>query len=205
MAKEIKTAPSQTPAAPNAPIGEAECVLIAQTAQQPRPREEPEAARLRAAVDIAVIRFMHDCLLRVGIAADVHWHDLQRTEDGSGLLTTPKSKTNPAGYVVYVSATAMSALDEMCSIKQALGIDDTDDRIFQMGSKQLTQRIRDACSFAGLKGKYGGSSPRIGMMQDLVRSGVPISDLTAAARSNNPAMTAGFMYRISASRGAVAQ
>ena len=149
---------------------------------------------------------MHDGLLRVGVAADVHWHDLQRTEgDGSGLLTTPKSKTNPAGYVVYVTATAMSALDEMCSIKQALGIDDTDDRIFQMGSKQLTQRIRDACSFAGLKGKYGGSSPRIGMMQDLVRSGVPISDLTAAARSNNPAMTAGFMYRISASRGAVAQ
>ena len=65
MAKEIKTAPAQTPAAPNAPIGEAECALIAQTAQQPRPREEPEAARLRAAVDIAVIRFMHDCLLRV--------------------------------------------------------------------------------------------------------------------------------------------
>ncbi len=204
MAKEIKTAPSQTPA-PNAPIGEAECALIAQTAQQPRPREEPEAARLRAAVDIAAIRFMHDCLLRVGIAAAVRWHDLQRTGDGSGLLTTPKSKTNPAGYVVYVSATAMSALDEMCSIKQAMGIDDTDDRIFQMGSKQLTQRIRDECSFAGLKGKYGGSSPRIGMMQDLVRSGVPISDLTAAARSNNPAMTAGFMYRISASRGAVAQ
>ena len=42
MAEEIKTAPSQTPA-PNAPIGESECALIAQTAQQPRPREEPEA------------------------------------------------------------------------------------------------------------------------------------------------------------------
>ena len=204
MAKAIKTETAQTPA-PNAPIGETECALIAQTAQQPRPGDQPGAARLRAAVDIAAIRFMHDGLLRVGVAADVHWHDLQRTEDGSGLLTTPKSKTNPAGYVVYVTARAMSALDEMRCIKQALGIDDTDDRIFQMGSKQLTQRIRDACSFAGLKGKYGGSSPRIGMMQDLVRSGVPISDLTAAARSNNPAMTAGFMYRISASRGAVAQ
>ena len=204
MAKEIKTEPAQTPA-PNAPIGEAEYALIAQTAQQPRPGEEPEAARLRAAVDIAAIRFMHDCLLRVGVAAAARWHDLQRTEDDSGLLTTPKSKTNPAGYVVYVSARAMSALDEMRSIKQALGINDTDDRIFQMASKQLTQRIRDACSFAGLKGKYGGSSPRIGMMQDLVRSGVPISDLTAAARSNNPAMTAGFMHRISASRRAVTQ
>ena len=79
----------------------------------------------------------------------------------------------------------MSALDEMRSIKQAMGIDDTDDRIFQMGSKQLTQRIRDACSFAGLKGKYGGSSPRIGM-QDLVRSGVPISDLTAARARTTP-------------------
>ena len=204
MAKKIKTAPAQTPA-PNAPIGEAEYTLIADAAQQPRPGEEPEAARLRAAVDIAVIRLMHDCLLRVGVAAAVRWHDLHRERDGSGLLTTPKSKTNPAGYVVYVSATAMSALDEMRSIKQAMGIDDIDDRIFQMGSKQVTQRIREACSFAGLKGKYGGSSPRIGMLQDLVRSGVPTSDLTAAARSNNPAMTAGFMYRISASRGAVAQ
>ena len=55
-----------------------------------------------------------------------------------------------------------------------------------MGSKQLTQRIREACSFAGLKGKYGGSSPRIGMMQDLVRSGVPISDLTAARALEQP-------------------
>ena len=119
MAKAIKTETAQTPA-PNAPIGETECALIAQTAQQPRPGEEPGAARLRAAVDIAAIRFMHDCLLRVGVAADVHWHDLQRTEDGSGLLTTPKSKTNPAGYVVYVTARAMSALDEMRSIKQAL-------------------------------------------------------------------------------------
>ena len=64
MAKEIKTAPAQTPA-PNAPIGEAEYVLIAQTAQQPRPREEPEAARLRAAVDIAAIRFMHDRAVNV--------------------------------------------------------------------------------------------------------------------------------------------
>ena len=77
MAKEIKTETAQTPA-DIAPIGEAEYALIAQTAQQPRPREEPEAARLRAAVDIAAIRFMHDGLLRVGVAADVHWHDLHR-------------------------------------------------------------------------------------------------------------------------------
>ena len=67
----------------------------------------------------------------------------------------------------------MTALDEMISAMQAMGIDaDKDSRIFQMGSQQLGRRIRNACSLAGLDGRYGGISPRIGMAMDLAMTGL---------------------------------
>ena len=68
----------------------------------------------------------------------------------------------------------MTALEGMRSIKQAMGIDtEKDDRIFQMSSQQLNRRIRNACTFAGLKGRYGGHSPRIGMAMDLAMAAPP--------------------------------
>ena len=84
----------------------------------------------------------------------------------------------------------MKALDEMWGIKQELGMDSTDDRIFQMNSQQLARHIRNACEAAGLEGRFGSYSPIIGMIRDLALSGlsISISDVMRAARRPNPAM-----------------
>ena len=113
-----------------------------------------QQAALRGAVDIAASGLMREFLLRLGQAAAARWHHLQREEDGSGRLTITVSKANP-GNVAYVSARTMDALDGMRGIKEAIGMDTTDGRIFQMGSQQLRRHVRNACSFAGLAGRYG--------------------------------------------------
>ena len=149
---------------------------------------------MRAATDIAAIGLMRDGLLRLREAVEARWCDLSSAQVGSGMLTITVSKEG-LGCVIYVSPRTMNALAEMRSIKLATGIDiENDDRIFQMGSQQLGRRIRNACAFTGLEGRYGGSSPRIGMTIDLVRAGTSAVDLMAAARR-----------KIHVSEGAVAQ
>ena len=151
------------------PITETEYALIVKNVQQARPRESPEEAARRAATDIAAVGLMRDGMLRLREAAEVRWDHILREADGSGRLIISVSKAvHVQGHVVYVSPRTMNALEEMRSIKQAMGIDTAkDNRIFQMSSQQLSRRIRDACTFAGLKGRYGGHSPRIGMAMDL--------------------------------------
>ena len=192
------------PPARMAPITESEYELIVQTAQDARPWEKPERAALRAAVDIAAIGLMRDGLLRLREAADARWSQLHRVEDGSGRLTIYVSKAD-RGSVLYVSPGTMHRLDEMHRIRRETGKDETDDRIFQMGSRQLSRHIRNACSSAGLVGRYGGSSPRIGMIMDLVRSGTSILDVMQAGRWKQPAVPAGFVRNITGGRGAVGQ
>ena len=202
MTQGIDRENSQAPARMD-PIGEPEYVLIAQTAHKARPGEKPQKAVLRGAVDIAAIGLMRDCLLRPQEAAAARWYYLQLEEDGSGLLAIPSSKTAPSA-IRYVSARTMNALDEMRSTKQALGTDDTDDRIFQMSGQTLSRHIRNACSFAGLEGRYGGNSPRIGMVQALARADNSLPMKMPAGRWKGPPMPAHYIRNISAGHNAVA-
>ena len=184
------------------PITETEYALIVQTAQSARPEETPQQAVLRAATDIAAVGLMRDGLLRLREAVEARWCDLNSAQDGSGLLTITFSKEG-LGSVIYVSPRTMNALAEMRSIKLATGIDiENDDRIFQMSGRQLTQRIRNACSFAGLKGRYGGHSPRFGMGTDLALTGVSLVEIMIAGRWKNPALAARYIHNLQASTGA---
>ena len=202
VTQEIDRENSQAPAR-MAPIGETEYALIVQTAHEARPREKPQQAALRGAVDIAAIGLMRDCLLRPQEAAAARWCHLQREEDGSGRLAIPSSKTAPSA-ICYVSARTMNALDEMRSTKQALGTDDTDARIFQMNGQTLSRHIRNACSFAGLEGRYDGNSPRLGMAMDLTRANYSLVMIMQAGRWKGPQMSANFIRNIPAGHNAVA-
>ena len=168
---EIKVSPNVVN-----PIRGADYALIVQKFQ--------ESPTLHGAVAVAAIGLMRDGMLRGKEAAAVRWNDLQREEDGSGRLNLPFSKTNSTGRgdVVYVYPGTMKVLDEMCGIKQELGMDSTDDRIFQMSSPQLAQHIRNACEAAGLEGRFGSYSPRIGMAVDLASAGFSSNDLMKAGR-----------------------
>ena len=108
-------------------------------------------------------------------------------------------------HVAYVSAGTMAALDEMWNIQRELGMDATDNRLFQMGSDQLRQRIKKTCEAAGLEGNYSAYSPRNGMVQDLSRSGVSRIDLMQAKRWKILAKADHSERHSIATHGAVAQ
>ena len=190
------------------PITAAEYELIVQTAQQSEPQGAPQQVTLPGAVDVAVIGLMRDALLMTNQAAAARWCDLQREEDGSGrLINIRSSRTDGSGmdHVAYVSAGTMAALDEMWNIQRELGMDATDNRLFQMGSDQLRQRIKKTCEAAGLEGNYSAYSPRNGMVQDLSRSGVSRIDLMQAKRWKILAKADHSERHSIATHGAVAQ
>ena len=164
------------------PIGEYEYTLVVQNLQESQTQDTwdaPDQDTLRGAVDVAAIALMRDGLLRPKETADARWSDLKREADGSGLLNIRSSKKNRPGtdHVAYVSPRTMKALDETRRIRRELRMDAKDDRILQMTADALPKHIPKACHAAGLTGTFGGFSPRNGMAQDLIRSGVGVNNL----------------------------
>ena len=164
------------------PIGEDEYKLIVQYFEELQIQDAPDQDTLRWAVDIAAIAFMRDGLLAPKGTADALWSDLKREADGSGLLNIRSSKKNRPGTdrPGYVSPRTMKALDEIRRIRRELRMEAKDDRILKMTENALPKHIQKVCHAAGLTGTFGGFSPRNGMIQDLIRSGVGANDLKEA-------------------------
>ena len=154
------------------PIGKAEYEQIVLSAYEARPGESAEAAGRRGAEVVSQIGLMRDALLRPREAAAARWSDLTLFEDGTGRLAIPARKT-PGPRVGDVSAETMTALQGLRNAREALGPggDGQDDRIFPVSPAVLSRRIRLACQAAGLEGRYGGMSPRIGIARELAWSG----------------------------------
>ena len=160
------------------PIGENEYELIVQHFEQSRYSGFPDQATLTEATGVAAIALMRDGLLRPRGTAKVRWSDLQQEDDGSGLLTVPSLRKHKPGpeHVAYLSLRTMQALEAMRRIRQQLGSGAKDGRILQLTENALPKHIKKACAAAGLTGKFGGYSPRNGMEQDLIRSGVGVNE-----------------------------
>ena len=189
------------------PINDSHFHEIARVAQNPRPREKRHKAILRGAVDIAILALMRDALLRISEAADARWLHLKREPDGTGRLTIPRSKGDQTakGDVLFISQQTMAALDSMLKIKHSQGIDtQADDRIFQLGRGSIDNHIKKACEQAGLTGRYGGHSCRIGMAQDLLRAGASLASLMLAGRWKHSGMPIYYTRNAAARDGAVA-
>ena len=163
--------------------------------------EKPETAYRRGSVDIAMIGFMRDTLLRVAEAAAVTWADVERLRDGSGRVRIERSKTDREGEgaVLFVSAKTMDLLWEI------RGEAKETDRLFRLKPAQMSKRIRRAALEAGLGEGYSGHSTRVGMAQDLVRAGTELTALMNAGRWKTTTMPAHYTRNESAGRGAVAQ
>ena len=200
----------KNPRAPRqmSPIRESDYEQIVKVAQEPRSWETEREAIIRGAFDIALIGTMRDGLLRLAEAMKAKWRDLESRPDGTGVLTLPTSKTDQEGksQVVFVSENSMLALDAMRCIKSSLGVVlSADDRIFPLGKEQLRTRIRAACEAAGLEGRYGGHSCRVGMAQDLAVAGFSLVQIMQAGRWDNPRMPAYYIRNLVVSDGAVAR
>ena len=184
---------------------------IVNSAREPRPGETAATAERRAVLDIALVSFMRDGLLRRGEAAAAKWSDLEVVHgdvDGErwGVLTIPRSKTdqNGEGIPVVMTNETLNRLDEMKAYyprrrRERMGC------IFPIGGRQIANRIRDASHFAGLSGRYSGHSPRVGMVIDLVADGVEKPSLMKEARWTSDAMISRYAGHMEVGRGAVAK
>lgn len=164
-------------------------------------QESPQAAVRRGSVDIALVSVMRDAMLRVSECAALTWGDIETESDGSGRLSVRRSKTDPDGdgTVLFVSPQSMAALARTRNGAPAR------QRVFGLSPNQISLRIKQAAQAAGLGDGFSGHSPRVGMAQDLARSGVELPSLMTAGRWRSPLMPAHYTRNETAARGAVAQ
>ena len=74
-----------------------------------------------------------------------------------------------------------------------------------MTTRHIGNRVRAAAEAAGLGEGYTGHSGRVGMAEDLVKSGVELPALMTAGRWKSSKMPARYTERQAADRGAVAR
>ena len=173
---------------------------IEATARRPQPWETERQALVRGTTDLAITGVMRDGLLRVSEAADLTWDDLEEMEDGTGRLTIRRSKTDQTGEgaVAFVSRQIMGYLNEMRDLVME------SQTIFGVSPGTMYIRIIDAAERAGIQGRYGGHSARIGMAQDLARSNFTLLMIMQAGRWTSPQMPAHYIRKLQAGRNAVA-
>ena len=167
------------------PIREAEFRAIEETAMVPRLGERESAAEIRGARTITLVRMMFDGVSRgVDMRRAKRTH-VSRSKDGSGVLRLPYSKTDRygRGEVAYVSPLALHYFDLMCDLMRFYGIDErADGRIFWSNRSVLEKTIKQAAADAGLEGRYGGHSMRIGGAQELCMAGFSLPMIMLAGR-----------------------
>ena len=175
----------------------------------PKGHEWPEQTRRRATMDVALILVMWGCLLRRSEAARLRWGDISTEVVGGhayGILKIASSKTDPLGKgeVGYLHIATLAALQEMAV---ACGRDpsDPDEMVFGIGAEQISNRIRDACAQAGLRGRWSGHSPRVGASQDLVRYGFTLLETMHAGRWSRAETVMRYVRGIAVGYGAMAR
>ena len=167
------------------PIREAEFRAIEETAMVPRLGERESAAEIRGARTIFLVRMMFDGLLRGADARRAMWSHISRSPDGSGVLLLPYSKTDRYGRgdVAYVSPLALHYFDLLRDLLKFYGKDErADGRIFWSNRGTLEKTIKQAAADAGLEGRYGAHSMRIGGAQELCMAGFSLPMIMLAGR-----------------------
>ena len=170
--------------------------LIKETACLPRGGENPDKARQRGLVDIALISTMRDAMLRSEGARRIVNSDIIESEDGSGILKIHDDHWQDA----YLSADTMIALSAiLCGLSG-------DERVFALPKTTLYSRIRKATKYAGLSSAgYNSDSPRLGMAEDLIVKGFGLPAVMAAGRWSSPNFLMRSFKKELAKRGAIAQ
>lgn len=182
---------------------------VVTAAWAPKSGEWPEKTTRRATLDSALMWLMWSCLLRRSEAAAAKWGDIKVEQvDGHlfGVLTIPFSKTDKygRGEVGYVHLDTLALLQEMAV---ACGRDPSRDGelIFGIGERQVWNRIHAACAHAGLPGRWGGHSLRIGAARDLTKHGTGLVGTMQAGRWQDPRTLWRYVRAMAVGDGAVAR
>ena len=167
-------------------------------------QESAERAAWRARVDVALLATLRDGLLRRSEATTLTWSDIEFRDDGAALITLRRSKTDQEaeGITLYIGTEASQAL---LAIRPAAELLDPATPVFGMTTRHIGNRVKAAAEAAGLGEGFTGHSGRVGMAQDLVKSGVELPALMTAGRWKSSKMPARYTERQAADRGAVAR
>ena len=167
-------------------------------------QESAERASWRGRVDVALLSVLRDGLLRRSEAAALTWGDIDLRDNGTALITLRRSKTDQEaeGVTLYIGTEASQALQAIRPSQELL---DPAAPVFGMTTRHIGNRVRAAAKAAGLGEGYTGHSGRVGMAQDLVKSGVELPALMTAGRWKSSKMPARYTERQAADRGAVAR
>ena len=175
----------------------------------PKNGEWAEKTARRATFDLALIALMRDCLLRRSEAAAVTWGDIKVEHAPGhvyGVLTIPFGKTDQYGNgeVAYISVSTLALLHDMAT---RCGRDPSraHHTVFGIKEKQVANRIKAACEHAGLPGRFGGHSPRVGMAMDLATYKTPLVGIMQSGRWRLPKTVVKYIRSIAAGDGAVAR
>ena len=142
--------------------------------------------------------------MRRSEATALTWSDVELRDNGSDLLQVHRSKTDPEGEgaVLYIGREASEAPRAGWPAEELL---DLSTPVFGLSAKQIGRRVPAAARAAGLRDGFTGHSGRVGMAQDLVKSGVELPVLMTAGRWKRARMPARYTERQAADRGAVAR
>ena len=153
-------------------------------------------------MDLALLAVLRDGLLRRSEAAALTWADVELRENGTALITVRRSKTDPEaeGVTLYIGHQAGEALQ---AIKPAEELLDRNTQVFGLAPQQIGRRVTAAA--AGLGDGFTGHSGRVGMAQDLAKTGAELPALMTAGRWKSSTMPARYTERQAADRGAVAK
>lgn len=181
---------------------------LASQVENPLPGEQPHRTELRAATDLAMFGAMFDGMLRATEMAAACWGDLKWFDDGSGRLQVPFSKTDQfgEGECTYLSPRTMQSLDRLRRARRKWGrVKPGDDRILCLGREAVGRHVRAACKVAGLQGRFGSHSMRIGMAQELAVAGFGLTMIMNAGRWDSSDMPAYYIRGLKVPESAVAE
>ena len=179
---------------------------IVAAARRKRPKESRRTAAKRGTLDVALISFMRDGMLRRSEAASAQWRHISQDKNGDFNLYIPSSKTDKIseGAAVHLTMFTMEALAEMLRCR---GGDPPrpEDRIFQIGERQVANRIKAAAERAGIRERITGHSPRIGMTIDMVQDDIEMPAIMEAGRWISEKTANRYARKLKASKNGVAK
>ena len=119
-------------------------------------------------MDLALLSVLRDGLLRLSETHLLTWTDVEFRNNGTALLQLHRSKTDQEseGVVVYIGKQAADA------IRPAEELPDPVTPLFGISPRQIGRRVQAAAQAAGLGEGFTGHSGRVGMAQDMGKSGL---------------------------------
>ena len=167
--------------------------------------------------DVALMRLMSDCLLRVGEVVAVNVEDIKqgiRDKSGFSTLTIRHSKTDweGVGKTLFVGQPTLQAIERY---REQGGIEGG--ALFRrvrfhhhIGKGQLSVSgarlaIKARAAAAGVEGFISGHSLRVGSAVSLARSGAAVVEMQVVGRWKSSQMPAHYARAVLAERGAVAR